>query len=137
MLPELYNHLPPPLITLQLLGIVSLAYTVILVVGRLYFSPISNIPGPRIAAATALYEFYYNVVKGGKFFLKIQQLHEEYGKSASFHSHSTRKNQKSSNHITHRIQHTISQCKEKRKPYVELPHENTDRLIKHVKKISF
>tara|TARA_R110002060_G_scaffold62365_2_gene71765 strand:+ start:511 stop:801 length:291 start_codon:yes stop_codon:yes gene_type:complete len=88
MLPELYNHLPPPLITLQLLGIVSLAYTVILVVGRLYFSPISNIPGPRIAAATALYEFYYNVVKGGKFFLKIQQLHEEYGKSASFHSHS-------------------------------------------------
>lgn len=79
MLPELYNHLPPPLITLQLLGIVSLAYTVILVVGRLYFSPISNIPGPRIAAATALYEFYYNVVKGGKFFLKIQQLHEEYG----------------------------------------------------------
>lgn len=83
MLPQLYDHLPPPLITLQILGIVSLAYTVTLVVNRLYFSPISKIPGPRLAAATSLYEFYYNVVKGGKFFLKIQDLHEEYGNFTS------------------------------------------------------
>ncbi|KAK0103363.1 hypothetical protein ONS95_005389 [Cadophora gregata] len=79
MLPEIYERFPPPLVALQILAILTLVYTIVLVINRLYFSPLSSVPGPKLAAATSLYEFYYNVVKGGKFFLKIQELHEEYG----------------------------------------------------------
>lgn len=48
---------------------------------RLYFSPLAGFPGPRLAAATWLYEFYYDVLKpgGGLYIWKIQELHERYG----------------------------------------------------------
>ncbi|KAI8951099.1 cytochrome P450 [Xylaria longipes] len=41
--------------------------------------PLSSIPGPRLAAASYLPEFYYDVVKFGKYTRKIQELHETYG----------------------------------------------------------
>ncbi|PSR80441.1 cytochrome P450 [Coniella lustricola] len=46
---------------------------------RLYFSPIANIPGPKLAALTYWYECYYEVWLGGKFFLKLEELHQQYG----------------------------------------------------------
>lgn len=46
---------------------------------RLYLSPIAHIPGPRLAALTWLYEFYYDVVLGGQYIFKILDLHKEYG----------------------------------------------------------
>ena len=46
---------------------------------RLYFSPLAKFPGPRIAAATLWYEFYYDVVKGGRYTWKIGELHDHYG----------------------------------------------------------
>lgn len=46
---------------------------------RLYLSPIAHIPGPRLAALTWLYEFYYDVVLGGQYTFKILDLHKEYG----------------------------------------------------------
>ncbi|RKL19410.1 hypothetical protein BFJ68_g3684 [Fusarium oxysporum] len=49
------------------------------VVYRLYLSPLAKIPGPRLAALTFFYEFYYDVVKRGKFLWKIQELHRQYG----------------------------------------------------------
>ena len=59
--------------------IVSFVYFVALVVYRLYFSPLSKFPGPRLAAATYLFEGYYDVVKRGKYTFKIRDLHAEYG----------------------------------------------------------
>ncbi|KAI0103935.1 cytochrome P450 [Nemania sp. FL0031] len=41
--------------------------------------PLSSIPGPRLAAASYLPEFYYDVVKFGKYTRKIQELHQTYG----------------------------------------------------------
>lgn len=41
--------------------------------------PLSSIPGPRLAAASYLPEFYYDVVEFGKYTKKIQELHEIYG----------------------------------------------------------
>jgi hypothetical protein len=32
-----------------------------------------------LTAATHLYEFYYDVVKGGKFIWQIEKMHEKYG----------------------------------------------------------
>ena len=52
------------------------------IVYRLFFHPLANVPGPKLAAATSWYEFYYDVVKngGGQYnWSKIGQLHEQYG----------------------------------------------------------
>ena len=59
--------------------IVSLLYLAGLVVYRLYLSPIAKFPGPKLAAATYLFEGYYDVVKRGKYTFKIRDLHAEYG----------------------------------------------------------
>ncbi|KAF9769142.1 hypothetical protein IL306_013504 [Fusarium sp. DS 682] len=49
------------------------------IVYRLYLSPLAKIPGPKLAALTFFYEFYYDVIKRGKFLWKIQELHHQYG----------------------------------------------------------
>ena len=46
---------------------------------RLFLSPISKFPGPVLAALTSKYEAYYDIVKGGQYTFKIQELHKRYG----------------------------------------------------------
>ncbi|KAH9844662.1 Cytochrome-P450 monooxygenase [Teratosphaeria destructans] len=46
---------------------------------RVYLSPLANVPGPRLAAATYLYEFFYDGMQKGRFLWKIQELHAKYG----------------------------------------------------------
>lgn len=41
--------------------------------------PLSRIPGPKLAAATYLPEFYYDVVKFGRYTNQIKKLHDIYG----------------------------------------------------------
>jgi len=55
-------------------------YIVYCAIWRLYLSPIARFPGPRLAALTHWYELYYDLVKGGKYVLKIRELHEQYGR---------------------------------------------------------
>jgi cytochrome P450 len=50
-----------------------------LAVYRLYLSPIAEFPGPKLAALTRWYEFYYEVILRGQFTFHISQLHREYG----------------------------------------------------------
>ncbi|TGO37583.1 hypothetical protein BHYA_0093g00080 [Botrytis hyacinthi] len=56
-----------------------LVYQVTLVVYRLYFSPLAKFPGPKLAAASLWYEFYYDVWCDGQFTFKIRELHKVYG----------------------------------------------------------
>ena len=58
---------------------VLLAYLIGVIVKRLYFSPIAKFPGPKLAAATFWYEFYFDVVQSGTYTWQIQKMHEEYG----------------------------------------------------------
>merc|ERR1711881_513875 len=54
-------------------------YLIGLAVYRLYFSPIAKFPGPKLAALTRWYEFYYEVVLRGQFSDHIAELHKRYG----------------------------------------------------------
>jgi hypothetical protein len=63
-------------ITLWLLG---------LAVSRLYLSPIAKFPGPKLAALTSWYEFYFDVVEGGQFTFHLQELHKRYGEFIQTH----------------------------------------------------
>ena len=48
-------------------------------VHSVYFGPLSNIPGPKLAASTYWYEFYYDVYKQGLYWREVDRLHGEYG----------------------------------------------------------
>lgn len=56
-----------------------IVYIPALVLYRLYFSPLSKFPGPKIAAATLWYEYYYDVVKRGRYTWQIVEMHKQYG----------------------------------------------------------
>merc|ERR1711964_3355 len=58
---------------------VLIAYLVGIAIHRLYFSPIAKFPGPKLAALTKWYEFYYGVMLQGQFTFQIQALHKIYG----------------------------------------------------------
>ncbi|GAW24067.1 hypothetical protein ANO14919_136470 [Xylariales sp. No.14919] len=56
-----------------------ISYLVCLVFYRLYLSPLSKFPGPKLAAASKWYEFYYDVILRGQFTFQIQRMHKKYG----------------------------------------------------------
>jgi len=54
-------------------------YGISLAIYRLWLSPLSKFPGPKLAALTLWYEFYFDVIKRGKFAWEIKRMHEVYG----------------------------------------------------------
>lgn len=62
------------------LGVLQLGWLLYGAIYRLFLSPLARIPGPKLAALTSWYEFYYDVIKPGKYVWKIKDLHEEYGR---------------------------------------------------------
>lgn len=54
-------------------------YLAVLAIYRLYFSPLAKFPGPKLAALTRWYEFYYEVIHNGQFLFHTRHLHERYG----------------------------------------------------------
>nr|UWK21948.1 cytochrome P450 [Trichoderma calamagrostidis] len=46
---------------------------------NLYLHPKRKIPGPRLAAMTSLYEFWFDIVRDGKYPEEIKRMHEVYG----------------------------------------------------------
>ncbi|EEP75342.1 conserved hypothetical protein [Uncinocarpus reesii 1704] len=56
-----------------------LLYVISLVVYRLWFSPLSKFPGPKLAAATLWYEFYYDALCHGRYTFEIMKMHQKYG----------------------------------------------------------
>ena len=47
---------------------------------RLFWSPLAKFPGPKIAAASSWYEFWYDVILQGQYIWVTKKLHEQYGK---------------------------------------------------------
>ncbi|PYH91308.1 benzoate 4-monooxygenase cytochrome P450 [Aspergillus ellipticus CBS 707.79] len=55
------------------------AYIFLQSIYRLYFHPLSHIPGPKLAAISYLPHFYHSVIRGGKFLWEIEKMHKQYG----------------------------------------------------------
>ncbi|EIT80498.1 cytochrome protein [Aspergillus oryzae 3.042] len=56
-----------------------ITYLIVISVYRLFSHPLRNIPGPKLAAVTHLYEWYYDLFLGGKYLFEIKGMHERYG----------------------------------------------------------
>lgn len=56
-----------------------IAYHVSKVIYNLFFHPLRHIPGPKLAAATYIPEFYYDVLRSGSYTRQIMQMHAKYG----------------------------------------------------------
>lgn len=54
-------------------------YNLLIIFYNLILHPLAGFPGPKVAAATRLYEFYYDVVKRGQYIYKIEEMHRKYG----------------------------------------------------------
>lgn len=54
-------------------------YLFALAVYRLHFHPLAKFPGPKIAALTVWYEFYFDGIKRGRYTFRIQRMHQKYG----------------------------------------------------------
>ncbi|KAI9642649.1 hypothetical protein NHQ30_008380 [Ciborinia camelliae] len=66
----------------QLLGtgaVLILILTIAEAIRRIYFHSLAHIPGPKLAALTWWYEFYFDVIQPGQYIFKIQELHKQYG----------------------------------------------------------
>ena len=71
---------------LQLLPTVAVGLLVLLAISaitlvayRLCLSPLAQVPGPKIAAVSGLYEFYHDCLRGGKYIFEIERMHNVYG----------------------------------------------------------
>ncbi|KAG0646779.1 Cytochrome P450 monooxygenase [Hyphodiscus hymeniophilus] len=70
---------------------IAVLYHAWIVIGRLYLSPISKFPGPKLAAVGHFfslgkdlrlrlrYQIYYDVILGGRYWHQIAELHKKYG----------------------------------------------------------
>lgn len=54
---------------------------------RLHFHPLAGFPGPKLAAISNLYEFYYDVWLQGQFTMHLLDLHARYGIFSVFLRH--------------------------------------------------
>ena len=54
-------------------------YIAALLLHRLYLSPLARFPGSKLAAASFWYEFYYDVIKRGKYTWEIGRMHQQFG----------------------------------------------------------
>ncbi|KAI0116202.1 putative cytochrome P450 [Hypoxylon sp. NC0597] len=63
---------------LGLFGAFVVQYT-LKVIYRLWFSPLAGFPGPKLAAITSLYEFYFDYFKQAKYCFEIERMHRVYG----------------------------------------------------------
>lgn len=56
-----------------------LLHTTTLAVYRITWHPLAKFPGPVLARASYMYEFWFDVILEGRYTRRIQELHQKYG----------------------------------------------------------
>lgn len=69
----------PGYVTLAVLGASLGLYVAGTIIYNLFFSPLAKFPGPKLAAVTRWYEFYYEAVLNYEYLWKIKKMHQQYG----------------------------------------------------------
>lgn len=72
---------------LPLLSALAALYLGLLVVYRLYFAPAARFPGPKLAALTYFYEFFYDVWYEGQYTWQLRNLHDKHGPFVRINPH--------------------------------------------------
>jgi hypothetical protein len=62
------------------LAIAWAGYSLFEVIYNVCFHPLAKFPGPWWAGASYLPELYFDVIKGGQYFKKVEEMHKRYGK---------------------------------------------------------
>lgn len=71
-----------PMDGLSVLGFISISllfYILGLVIYRLFLHPLASVPGPKLAALSRGYEFWYDCIHAGKMSSKVREMHASYG----------------------------------------------------------
>ena len=63
----------------------TIVYPLTITLYHLLLSPLARFPGPKFAAATGYYEFYYDFFKKGSYVFEIEKMHNKYGRSTPLH----------------------------------------------------
>lgn len=64
----------------SVLIITAVASLIYRIVYNLYLHPLAHVPGPKLAAATYLYQTYYGLSGSqSRYYLKIDEMHKKYG----------------------------------------------------------
>jgi hypothetical protein len=74
---DVFTHIKESFLSYGIVATIS--YVLLGAIYRLYFSPISQFPGPKLAAVTYWYEFYYDIILRGQYTFKVRDLHARYG----------------------------------------------------------
>ncbi|KAM0329276.1 hypothetical protein ACHAQA_004581 [Verticillium albo-atrum] len=61
------------------LASLAVVYWVFVAIRRLYFSPLTKFPGPKLAALTTWYAAYHDVIRGGQYTFVVEEMHRKYG----------------------------------------------------------
>lgn len=76
-------ELPLPVFASGLIGVLGAIYivrSIIDAVYNVYFSPLSEFPGPKLAAATTWWSAYQQAIRARSMHHICMTLHEQYGK---------------------------------------------------------
>ncbi|CAG8126125.1 unnamed protein product [Penicillium olsonii] len=68
--------LPQPILAVTA---ATVLYAGWLAISRLWLSPLARFPGPKLAALTMWYEFYFDSLLGGQYTFQIAEMHRQYG----------------------------------------------------------
>jgi hypothetical protein len=74
-----FSCLVSPIYLFHLVGPGLLAWIALIVIRRAWFSPLSNFPGPRLAAVSGLWLMWQDIVCNGATTQLLLKLHLEYG----------------------------------------------------------
>lgn len=79
----MFTMINDPLLVVTITSLLFVTYLIVLAIYRLFLHPLAQFPGPKLAALSKWYEFYYDAYQPGQFLFKLEGLHKHYGTCGS------------------------------------------------------